>query len=109
MTMPPDERPMDQSGVQDINPQLIEQLITLNEGEVIVPLRMKREDVSKVKAVKLSGQEVVTVGKFQAYLFDRGFLPDHTFASLFVYLFNLGYTLHRRVAEEEAREEVKTQ
>ena len=109
MTMQPGEQPVDQRGIEDVNPQLIEQLITLNEGEVIVPLRMKREDVHKMKAVKVSGQEEVTVGKFQRYLYERGFVPDNTFASLFVYLFNLGYTLHRRVAEEEAKEEAKVQ
>ena len=109
MIMPPDERPVDRLGIEEVDPRLIEQLITLNDGEVIVPLRMKREDVHKVKAVKVSGQEEVTVGKFQRYLYERGYVPDNTFASLFVYLFNLGYTLHRRVAEEEAREEAKTQ
>jgi len=103
----PDESPMDRKGVEEINPQLIEQLVNLNDGEVIVPLRMKREDVHKVKAVKLSGQEEVTVLKLQRYLYDRHYVPDNTFASLFVYLFNLGYTLHRQLAEEEAREEAK--
>ena len=93
------------SGVEEINPQLIEQLINLNDGEVIVPLRMKREDVSKVKAVKLSDQEVATVAKLQGYLYTRGYLPGNTFAALFVYLFNLAFTMHRRVADEEANEE----
>ena len=92
---------------EPIAPQLISQLLTLNESEVIVPLRVKREDVSKIKAVKLSDEEVMRVQNLQDYLFDRGFLRDNTFASLFVYLFNLGYTLHKQVAEAEAKKEVQ--
>lgn len=95
-------------GIEDIDPRLIQQLVSLDDNEVIVPLRMKREDVSKVKAVKLSEAEVVTVSKFQVYLYDRGYLQDNTFASLFVYLFRLGFTLHKQLAEEEARKEAAT-
>ncbi|GAH65808.1 unnamed protein product [marine sediment metagenome] len=97
-----------QVGVEDIDPRLIQQLVSLDDNEVIVPLRMKREDVSKVKAVKLSDDEVVKVSKFQLYLYDRGYLRDNTFASLFCYLFNVGFTLHKQLAEEEARKEVAT-
>jgi len=97
------------TGVEDIDPRLIQQLVSLDENEVIVPLRMKREDVSKIKAVKLSDDEVVRVSKFQLYLYDRGYLRDNTFASLFCYLFNVGYTLHKQLAEEEARKEALKQ
>jgi len=99
---------VNRAGVEDIDPRLIQQLLTLDENEVIVPLRMKREEVSKVKGVKLSDDEVVTVSKFQLYLYDRGYLRDNTFASLFCYLFNVGFTLHKQLAEEEARKEVAT-
>jgi len=88
-----------------IDPQLLQMLLTLNDDEVLVPLRMKREDVHRLKGVKLSDEEVARVQKFQAYLFDRGYLPDNTFASLFCYLFNVSFTWHRQVAEEEARKE----
>ena len=94
------------AGVVDIDPRLIQQLVSLEDNEVIVPLRMKREEVSKVKAVKVSDEEVVKVSKFQMYLYDRGYLRDNTFASLFCYLFNLGFSLHKQLAEEEARKEV---
>ncbi len=66
---------------------------------------MKREDVHKVVGLKLSDPEVPKVEKFQNYLFDRGYIRDNTFASLFVYLFNLGFTLHLQLAEEEAKTE----
>lgn len=99
------EEEMKGSGVEEIEPDLLQQILSLNPNEVIVPLRMKREDVSKVKAVKLSDEERLRVAKFQLYLHDRGYLPDNTFASLFVYLYNLGYTLHKRIADEEARKE----
>jgi hypothetical protein len=92
---------------ENIDPQLLKQLLTLNENEVIVPLRVRREDVSKIKAVKLSDAEVVKVQALQDYLTNEGYLADNTFASLFVYLFNLGYTLHRQVAQETAQKEAQ--
>jgi len=107
--VPPGEgEGLDRQAVEDIDPQLLQLLLTLDESEVIVPLRMKREDVSKVKAVKLSDEELVRVSKFQVYLYDRGYLRDNTFASLFCYLYNIAYTLHRQLAEEEARKEAAT-
>lgn len=93
--------------METIDPQLLQQLLTLNENEVIVPLRIKREDVSKIRAVKLSDQEVTRVQNLQDYLFDRGFLLENTFASMFVYLFNLGYTLHKKMADEEEKKEAQ--
>jgi hypothetical protein len=90
-----------------IDPQLLQHVLNLNSEEVIVPLRVRREDVSKIKAVKLSDQEVLRVQAFQDYLTDRGYLLDNTFASLFVYLFNLGYTLHKQIAEDEAKNEAQ--
>ena len=107
MVMERREPAIERSGVEAIEPELMQKLLTLDEHEVIVPLRMKREDVSKVKAVKLSDQEVATVHNLQAYLYDRGYIPDNTFASLFVYLFNVVYTQHRQVAGEEARKEAQ--
>ncbi len=92
--------------METVSPELMQQLLTLNENEVIVPLRVRREDVSKIKAVKLSDQEVVRIQSLQDYLYDRGYIPENTFASLFVYLFNLGYTWHKQVADTEAKKEV---
>ena len=91
--------------VETMDSQLLQHLLTLNHEELIVPLRVKREDVSKIKAVKLSDQEVARVQAFQDYLTDRGYLKDNTFASLFVYLFNLTYTLHKQMADDEAKRE----
>ncbi len=85
--------------------KLLPQLLSLKDGEVILPLQVKREDVSKVKALKLSEDEVPRVEKFRLYLYDRGFIQENSFAALFVYLFNLGYTLHKQVADQEASEE----
>ena len=97
---------VNQAGVVDIDPGLIQQLVSLGDDEVIVPLRMKREEVHKVKGVKLADDEVAKVAQFQGYLHDRGYLRDNTFASLFCYLFNVGFTLHKQLAEEEVRKEV---
>ncbi len=104
-----EDQELNRQAVEDIDPRLLQVLLTLDENEVIVPLRMKREEVSKVKAVKLSDEEVVRVSKFQVYLYDRGYLRDNTFASLFCYLYNVGYTLHKQLADEEARKEEATQ
>lgn len=93
---------------EEINPELLQQLATLDETEVIVPLRMKREDVNRLKAVKLTDDEVQTVAKMQQYLFNRGYLIDNTFASLFVYCFNVVFTLHRQIAQQEAKKEEVT-
>lgn len=90
--------------VEDISPALMAQLLSLNDNEVICPLRMKREDVHLVKGVRLSTIENQQVQQFHNYLIDRGFLKPHerTFACLFVYLFNLAFTRHKMVADAEA-------
>jgi len=92
--------------MENIDPQLLPHLLSLDENEVVLPLRLKREDVNKLKAVKLSEEEVGRVRSFQEYLHDRGFLRDNSFASLFVYLFNLAFTWHKQAAAEEAKQEV---
>ncbi len=99
------DQELNRQTIEDIDPRLLQLLLTLDENEVIVPLRMKREDVNKVKAVKLSDEEVVKVSKFQVYLYDRGYLRDNTFASLFCYIYNVAYTRHKLLADEEVRKE----
>ena len=91
--------------VEDIDPALLPQLLSLNDDEVLLPLRVKREDVTQLKAVKLTKEELQRAVDFQAHLHNRGFIPDNTFASMFVYLFNLAWTRHREAAEEEAKQE----
>ncbi len=92
---------------EEISIELLQQLVTLDPDEVIVPLRVRREDVKNLKAVKLSDQEVQRVAKLQEYLSDRGFLADNTFASLFVYMFNLTFTMHKQIHDKEEAKEVK--
>ena len=104
-----EDQELNRQAVEDIDPRLLQMLLTLDENEVIVPLRMKREDVKKVQAVKLAHEEVERVSKFRVYLYDRGYLRDNTFASLFCYLYNVVYTLHKQLAEEEARKEAPPQ
>ncbi len=96
---------MVEKAVESIDPALLPLVLSLKDNEVILPLRVKREDVNKVKAVKLSDQEVERVTTFQEYLFDRGYIPENSFAALVVYLFNLGFTLHKQEADREAEEE----
>ncbi len=101
-----EEQPIGKSAEDVFTPEVLRLLLTLNEDEMIAPLRLKRTDVNKVKAVKLSEEEVQKVNTVTAYLHDRGFIPDPTFASLFVYSFNLMYHYHRKAAEQEAQQEV---
>jgi len=96
-----------QAEASEIDVRLLPQVQALQEGDVILPLQVKREDVSRVKALKLSDDEVPKVDSFQAFLFDRGYLPRNNFASLFVYTFNLAFTLHKQAADAEADEEAK--
>lgn len=76
----------------------------LSQPEVF--LNVKREDVNKVKAVKLSDAELVKLDDFQEYLFGRGYIPVNNFSNLFVYIFNVAFTDHKRQAEQEAKKEV---
>lgn len=99
----PGETPM--MGIEEIDPRLLQIMLTLSDDEVLVPLRMNRADVHKVKAVKISDNEAITMAKFQVYLHDRGYIPDNTFASLFCYLYNVVYTAHLQLAREEAAKE----
>lgn len=89
-----------------IDPRLLPQLLSLKDDEVILPLKLKREDVNRLRAVKLADDEVERVQTFQTYLKDRGYIPEDSFASLFVYCYNLAYTLHKRAADQEADKEV---
>lgn len=93
--------------MERIDPELLPHLLSLNDDEVILPLRLKREDVKNVKAVKVSDEELQKINSLQNYLYGRGFIPENSFASLFVYLFNLGFTMHKLAAEEEAKQEAK--
>ncbi|KKM78921.1 hypothetical protein LCGC14_1355130 [marine sediment metagenome] len=101
-----EQQPIGAEAEDVFTPEVLKLMLTLNEDEMICPLRLKRTDVNKVKAVKLSEAEVQKVNTVTAYLHDRGFIPDPTFASLFVYCFNMMYHYHSKAAEQEAREEV---
>ncbi len=90
---------------ENIPTELMQQLVTLNETEVIVPLRVRREDVHRLKAVKLADEEVIRIQNLQDYLFDRKYIPDNTFASLFVYMFNLTFTMHKQIYDVEKAKE----
>ena len=100
---------MVEKAIENIDPALLPHLLSLKDDELILPLRVKREDVNKVKAVKLSEHEVERVSTFQEYLYDRGYIPENSFASLVVYLFNLGFTMHKQEADREAEEEANRQ
>lgn len=90
-----------------ISPEALQAALSIDEDKVVVPLTLARADVNRVKAVKVTDAELTKIQNFQDYLYDRGYLRDNTFASLFIYLFNLGFTLHKRIAEDEAKKEGK--
>ena len=84
---------------ENIDPTLLPQLLQLGDDELLVPLKVKREDVNKLKAVKLSAEEVHLVNAFQAYLSDQKFIKENSFAAMFIYMFNLTYARHRQASE----------
>jgi SOS response regulatory protein OraA/RecX len=104
---PGDEQPAIGEGAEEVfTPELLRLLLTLNEDEMIAPLRLKRTDVTRVKGVKLNDAETRKVNEVIAFLHDRGYIPDPTFAALFVYCFNLMFHYHSKAAAQEAKEEV---
>lgn len=84
---------------------LLEQWLSVDENETIVPLRVKREDVHLIRAVKLSDVEVDRVKAFQDYLSDQHFIPENTFTALFVYIYNFAFTQHKLARDEAAKKE----
>lgn len=87
---------------ENINPQQLKTLLSLKPEEVLIPLRANKEEVGKIKAIKLSDKEASLVQDFQDFLVEWGYLPDNTFESLFIYLFNLACSLNKAVVEYEA-------
>lgn len=93
---------------QSLSPEqlsLLQYLIYIGDDETIVPLKVKREEVGRIKAVKLSESEIAKVQNFQEYLASRGYIKEPTFANLFVYLFNWAWTVHSQLAAQEAQKE----
>ncbi len=88
-----------------IDPAILPHLLDLSDGQVIVPLKVERKDVTKIKGLKFTDAEIETVDAFQLFLFHRGFIKANTFADMVVYLFNLGYTLHKKVVDAEVERE----
>jgi hypothetical protein len=92
---------------QQIDPNLLAQVLALNDDEVILPLKVERKDVNNIRALKISDNEVERLKAFQDYLYDRGYIKENTFTALFIYCFNLAYTQHQQLAVEESKRELK--
>lgn len=100
------EEQEEQTGILEITEEQLGEILAIAQSpDVIVPIRVPREDVSKIKAVKVSELEKERIANFQLYLFKLGYLTEDSFSSLFAYVFNLAFTLHRQAAEREARKE----
>lgn len=94
------------NGVEDFSEEQMKLILAAaQKDDVIVPLQVLRKDVDKIKAVKVSDLELEKITNFQEYLFTLGYIPENSFASLFVYMFNLSFTLHRKEAEIQAKKE----
>jgi len=91
----------------EVSRALHPQLIQINETEVIVPIRINREKVHNLKAVRVSDDEEVKIQVVQDYLAARELIPENTFASLFVYLFNYTFTALKREADQIAANEAQ--
>ncbi len=79
----------------------------LTQSPDTVALQITREDVRRIRAVKVSDLEADKIARFQEYLYrhPEHYISDNCFSSLFVYCFNLTYTLHKQAAEQEAKRE----
>lgn len=102
--MTEDEEVIQEPGpIEELDPEVLFEILTQNQ--VVVPLQVQREDVRKIKAVKVSDKELERINNFQSYLYRHpcGYIPEDSFASLFVYIFNLAFTLHKEASEHEAK------
>ena len=97
--------PDDKSVLAQIDPVLLAEILALKDHEMILPLKVERKDVNNIRAVKISDTEVQRLKAFQDYLYDRHYIPENTFTSLFVYIFNLAFTQHQQQATEAAKKE----
>lgn len=89
----------------EIDPELLPHLLSLNDDEVILPIRVLRKDVTKIRGLKLAVDEEEKVNHFQEYLYMRRYIGENTFSQLFTYIFNLAFSLHKQQADREAAEE----
>lgn len=80
---------------------------TVANDEVIIPLQVKRADVHKIKAVKISEADLPGIQAFADYLTDRGYTTDNSFAALFRYCYAYTHDAHNKAAIEEAKKETK--
>ncbi len=86
---------------KEFNPEQLKTLLTLNHDEVLLKTREKNEDVRVIKSIELSAEDAQLVQDFQDFLFYWGYIPDSTFKSAFIYIFNLACSLHKPVVEHK--------
>lgn len=85
--------------------QIIKQLVKSSDEVDKIPLRIKNENDKKFEVIELSNSEHSLLRDFQDFLFDRGYISDKIFESLFIYIFNLAMFLHKSIAEYEIENE----
>lgn len=86
-----------------INPEQLKTLLSLNPEDILIKLRVKKEDTGKILSIKLSEEEISLVQAYQDFLLEWGYIPDNSFESLFIYLFNMGCSLNKPVVEHEVK------
>jgi hypothetical protein len=85
------------------DPKQVKTLLSLNSEDLLIKLREKKEDTGKILTIKLSDEEASLIQSFQGFLVEWKYIPDNSFESLFIYLFNLGCSLHQPVVEYETK------
>lgn len=92
-----------------VSPEISRQVLNtildgLNDDELLLPLKVKREEVTRIKALKFSAEEVAFVDELQSYLYGEGLLREKTFTALVIYCLRLTYGYHRalELAKKEA-------
>lgn len=94
------------NGVENLTREQLELILKYSHSDdMILPLEVPRKDVNNIKAVKVSDIENEKIANFQEYLSLIGYIQENTFAAMFVYIYNLAFTLHKKRAENQAKEE----
>lgn len=86
-----------------INLEQLKTQLFLNPEDILIKLRGNEEDTGKIRSVKLTDKEASLVQDYQDFLYSWKYIPDNSFESMFIYLFNLGCSLCKQMVEYETK------
>ncbi len=86
-----------------INPKQLKTLLIPNLKDFLIKPRERKENRGEYLVIKVSDEEAYTIQNLQDFLFGRGYVPDNSIKSAFIYLVNLVASLHKPVVEHETK------